>query len=315
MNQRKPAVIIPGPNSHALAKKISEVRDIPLAEVKLSEFSDKEEHAAILRSVRDCETFIVGSTCAPASVNLMYMLQLIRAAKNAFAGRIFAVLPYMGYMRADAKGRGREPITARLMLDLIQTAGAYGIITMELHARQIQGMSSIPLEQLYSSPVLRPWLEEHCDNQTVIVSPDAGGVERARMYAKWRNCKLAIIDKRRKEANVAEVMHLIGDVNGRDCVIVDDMIDTAGTLTEGAKALVKHGARSVRSLVTHGVLSGPALERITRCEALSGVIITNTIDGDWSNYPKVQVLDASHVFGHAIEQHVITNGSVSRLYN
>jgi ribose-phosphate pyrophosphokinase len=259
-----------------LAAEIASVLGIRLAEAKLSRFSDGEMFCRIAENVRGLDTFVIQPTCAPANDTLMELLIMCDALRRASAGSITAVLPYYGYARQDRKVAPRTPITAKLVADLLEIAGVTRAVCVDLHAGQIQGFFRFPTDNLYALPVFLGYLKQNFDQRAVFISPDAGGVERARAYSKQLGATLAIIDKRREAANVSEVMHLIGDVVDRDCIIVDDMIDTAGTLCNAAKAVKDGGARRVVACATHGVLSGAAVRRINE-SVLDSVIVTNSI--------------------------------------
>jgi ribose-phosphate pyrophosphokinase len=239
-------------------------------------FSDGEIHLQIQENVRGEDVFVIQPTCTPVDRNLMELLLILDALKRASAKRITAVLPYYGYARQDRKDKPRVPISARLVAAVLETAGANRVLTVDLHAAQIQGFFDIPVDHLYSAPVMIEYFKSLDTSSLTVVSPDAGGVERARSFAKRLNSPLAIIDKRREEANVAEVMNVVGEVRGRHCMIVDDIIDTAGTLVKGAEALIEKGAASVTACATHPVLSGPAVERI-ESSVLKEVVVTNSI--------------------------------------
>ena len=282
----------------------------------VSKFSDGEINVDIAENVRGRDVFLVQPTCAPANDHLMELLILCDACKRASAGRITAVIPYYGYARQDRKVRPRVPITARLVADLLSTAGIERVLTMELHAGQIQGFFDMPVDNLYCSGMLSDYIERKLDlTDGVVVSPDAGGVERARAFAKRLGLGLAIIDKRRSGPNVAEVMHIIGDVKGRRVLIVDDMIDTAGTLTKAANALAGAGATSVSAVATHAVLSGPAVTRI-EASALDKVIVTDTIplNDEASACAKIETVSVAALFAEAIRA-IHHNDSVSRLFD
>ncbi len=259
-----------------LAAAIAQHLEVPLGRVKVGRFSDGEISVEIGENVRGVDVYLVQSTCTPVNDSLMEMLIMADALRRSSAASITAVIPYFGYARQDRKVAGRTPITAKLVADLITTARIDRVVTIDLHAGQIQGFFNIPVDNLYAMPVLLDEIRALNLKDAVMVSPDAGGVERARAYAKRLSASLAIIDKRRERANVSEVMHIIGDVKDRDCVLLDDMIDTAGTLTNAAKALHEAGARSVYAAATHAVLSGPAVARIVD-SPLTEVIITDTI--------------------------------------
>ena len=259
-----------------LADEVCEHLQLDLGKSHLTRFSDGESYFQILENVRGADVFIVQPTCSPVNTNLMELLIMIDAFKRSSAGRITAVLPYYGYARQDRKDKPRVPITARLTADLITNSGVDRVLTMDLHANQIVGFFGIPVDHLYAAPVLLKYIAEQKLPNLTIVSPDAGGVERARAFAVRLDAQLAIVDKRRVAPNVAETMNVIGDVKGRTCVIVDDMIDTAGTLSSTAKSLRDQGAERIVATCSHGVLSGPAIERI-ETSPIETVVVTNTI--------------------------------------
>jgi ribose-phosphate pyrophosphokinase len=264
-------------NAHpALAREICTWLDKPLADAEIRQFSDGEIHLQIQENVRGEDVFVVQPTSTPVDRNLMELLLILDALKRASAKRITAVLPYYGYARQDRKDRPRVPISARLVAAVLETAGADRVLTLDLHAAQIQGFFDIPVDHLFSAPVMIEYFRTLQLSDITVVSPDAGGVERARAFAKRLNSPLAIIDKRREEANVAEVMNVVGEVKGRHCMIVDDIIDTAGTLVKGAEALLEKGALSVTACATHAVLSGGAVKRI-EASLLKEVVVTNSI--------------------------------------
>ena len=269
--------VFSGSANPALTKKICEFLDIPLGNMRSVRFADGEIFVEVGDNVRGAEVFVVQSTCSPANENLMELLIMIDALKRASAKSICAVIPYYGYARQDRKVQPRTPITAKLVSDLITAAGATRVLSVDLHAGQIQGFFNIPFDHLFAMPVLLQHMRQNWNaEESVIVSPDAGGVERARAYGKRLGASLAIIDKRRPQANIAKVMNIIGDVKDKDAILIDDMIDTAGTLTEAANALMEKGARRVCAYATHAVFSGPAIERITN-SALESVVITDTV--------------------------------------
>ena len=249
-----------------------------LGNASVGRFSDGEVTVEINQNVRARDVFVVQSTCAPTNENLMELLIMVDALKRASAERISAVIPYFGYARQDRRPRStRVPISAKVVADLLQTVGVARVLTMDLHADQIQGFFDIPVDNIYASPVLLGDLRLKNYDDLLVVSPDVGGVVRARAIAKQMDCDLAIIDKRRPKANVSEVMHVIGDIDGRNCVIMDDMIDTAGTLVKAAEVLKDKGAKKVYAYCTHPIFSGPAIERITQGAALDEIVVTNTI--------------------------------------
>jgi ribose-phosphate pyrophosphokinase len=310
----KSLCLFSGNANRELAEEIAQVLGIRLGDVKLSRFSDGEMFCRIGENVRGLDTFVVQPTSNPVNDSLMELLIMCDALRRASAGSITAVLPYYGYARQDRKVAPRTPITAKLVADLLEIAGVNRAVCVDLHAGQIQGFFRFPTDNLYALPVFLDYMRQHFDENTVFVSPDAGGVERARAYSKQLGGSLAIIDKRREHANVSEVMHLIGDVEGRDCVIVDDMIDTAGTLCNAAEAVQAGGAKSVVACATHGVLSGPAVERITN-SALDAVVVTNTIRATEAvkSCSKIQILSIGKLLGEAIRR-IDSKDSLSSLF-
>lgn len=307
-----------GNSNPTLAQAVADHLGRPLSRVKLGRFSDGEINVEVLESVRGQDCFILQSLSTPVNDHLMELLILVDALKRASAGQITALLPYYGYARQDRQTRPRTPITARLVADLLVAAGTNRVMAMDLHAGQIQGFFSTPFDHLYGKPVLFEGIEVALGDrlhELVIVAPDAGGVERARSFSQRFSSPLAIIDKRRAKPNEAEVMHLIGDVRGRVAVIVDDMIDTAGTLTKAAWALKEHGAREVHAVATHAVFSGNALERI-EASPLGSVIVTNTIQQPRPvlDSRRIRLLSVGQVLGEAIER-VHGLRSVSSMFN
>ena len=298
----------------ALAEEICYELGCQLAACTVKQFSDGEVHLQIQENVRGADVFVVQPTCRPVERHLMELLLMIDALKRASAERITAVLPYYGYARQDRKDRPRMPISARLVASLIERAGADRILALDLHAAQIQGFFDVPVDHLYATPVMIDYFEELGGEGLTVVSPDAGGVERARAFAKRLDSPLAIIDKRRTEVNVAEVMHIIGDVEGQNCLIVDDLIDTAGTLVKASEALLQQGAKSVRACATHAVLSGQAVERIQSSE-LEEVIVTNSIplDDSADTCRRIKPLSVAPLLAKAI-QSIHEDGSVSTLF-
>lgn len=303
-----------GNSNRALAEEIAEVLDIPVGDATVSTFSDGEIMVHVNENVRGTDVFVVQSTCMPVNNNLMELLIMIDALKRASAGRITAVIPYYGYARQDRKAAPRVPISARLVADLLSAVGIHRVLTIDLHAGQIQGFFDIPVDHLYASPVLSQYVKKEYANDLVIVSPDAGGVERARAFAKRLNASLAIIDKRRERANVSKVMHVIGDVKNKNAILFDDMIDTAGTITQAAAALKENGAKSIFAACSHAVLSGPALDRINE-SILKEVIVTNTIpmDNNLEKCKKLKVLSVAPLLGEAIKR-IHEETSVSSLF-
>jgi ribose-phosphate pyrophosphokinase len=306
--------VFSGSANPELAHDIAHVLGTRLGEVKLSRFSDGEMFCRIGENVRGQDTFVIQPTCAPANDNLMELLVMCDALRRASAASITAVLPYYGYARQDRKVAPRTPITAKLIADLLETAGVSRAVCVDLHAGQIQGFFRFPTDNLYALPVFLDYLKQNFDHNAVFVSPDAGGVERARAYSKQLGASLAIIDKRREQANVSEVMHLIGDVKDRDCIIVDDMIDTAGTLCNAAKAVKDGGARSVVACATHGVLSGPAAQRIEE-SCLDAVVVTNSIppSSEVRRCKKIKYLTIAKLLGEAIRR-IDSKDSLSSLF-
>ena len=307
-------ILLTGNSNRTLAGEIAEVLKIPVSEATVSTFSDGEITVQINENVRGCDVFVVQSTCMPVNNNIMELLLMIDALKRASASRITAVIPYYGYARQDRKAQPRVPISARMVADLITAIGAHRVLTIDLHAGQIQGFFDIPVDHLYATPVLSEYLKKKFVNDTVVVSPDAGGVERARAFAKRLGASLAIIDKRRERANVSQVMHVIGDVKGKDAILFDDMIDTAGTIAQAASALFENGARKVVAACTHAVLSGPAVDRINASKLME-VIVTNTIpmDDKIKQCPKLTVLSVAALMGEAIKR-IHEETSVSSLF-
>ncbi len=303
-----------GNSNRPLAQEMCDSLGIPLGKATVKRFSDGEIFVEIEENVRGADVFVVQSTCCPGNDNLMELLIMMDALKRASAKRITAVLPYYGYARQDRKVAPRTPITAKLVADLITTAGADRILCMDLHAGQIQGFFNIPVDHLYATPVILDYIKNNFDDDIVIVSPDAGGVERARAFAKRLNCSLAIIDKRRTAPNVAEVMNIIGDVIGKVAIMVDDMVDTAGTLTQGAKAVKDNGAKKIYAISTHPVLSGPAISRIEQ-SVMEELVVTNTIPltKEGAACKKIKVLSVSSLLAEAIKR-VYIGDSVSSLF-
>ena len=277
-------------------------------------FSDGEIRVEIDENVRGIDTFIIQSTSSPVNDNLMQLLIITDALKRASAKSITAVIPYYGYARQDKKVKPRVPISAKLVADLITVAGVNRVISIDLHAGQIQGYFNIPVDNLFAAPILLNYIRKHFENNLAIISPDAGGVERARAFAKRLNAALAIIDKRREEPNVAEAMNIVGDVKGKTAVILDDMVDTAGTLVEAAHALIRNGAAHVYASCTHPVLSGDATERIEE-SPIESLVVTNTIQLNQNapEYSKIKVVSVAEILGEAIKR-VYFSRSVSSLF-
>ncbi|MRR57380.1 MAG: ribose-phosphate pyrophosphokinase [Deltaproteobacteria bacterium] len=304
-----------GNSNPGLAADICAKLGMPLGQAKVKTFSDGEIRVEIGENVRGRDVYIVQSTCSPTNNNLMELLIMMDALKRASAAKITTVIPYYGYARQDRKVAPRSPITSKLVADLLTTAGADRVVTVDLHAGQIQGFFDIPVDNLYAAPEILDYLRNNLVNDTtVIVSPDAGGTERARAFAKRLSSSLAIIDKRRSGPNISEVMNLIGDVRGKVAIIVDDMVDTAGTLTQAAKALREHGASAIYACATHGVLSGPAIERIEASE-IQEMVITDTIPLSEvaAQSGKIKVLSVAGLLAEAIRR-IHCNESVSSLF-
>ena len=307
--------VFSGNSNGSLAEKICVSLGVPLGQAKVKTFSDGEIMVEIGENVRGRDIYVVQSTCSPTNNNLMELLIMMDALKRASASTITAVIPYYGYARQDRKVAPRTPITSKLVADLITTAGADRVVTIDLHAGQIQGFFNIPVDNLYAAPVILEHLKRRFANDGIVmVSPDAGGTERARAFAKRLECTLAIIDKRRTSPNVAEVMHLVGDVKDKIAIILDDMIDTAGTLTQAARALKEHGARTIYACATHGVLSGPAIDRINGSD-IEEIVITDTIPlGEKSERTsKIKVLSIAELLAEAIRR-IHEDESVSSLF-
>jgi ribose-phosphate pyrophosphokinase len=301
-----------------IAEEICKYVEIPLGRADVTHFSDGEIYVEINENVRGVNCFVVQSTCTPVNQSLMELLIMIDALKRASAGSIVAVIPYFGYARQDRKTKPRTPITAKLVADLISAAGADRVVAMDLHAGQIQGFFNIPFDHLYGMPVFLDELRHMSLSDVVVVSPDAGGTERARAYSKRLGASMAIIDKRRSHPNVSEVMNVVGEVKGKAAIIVDDIIDTAGTLCNAARAVMDSGARSVVAVASHGVFSGPAIERI-EASPLSEVMVTDTIplphlrDASAARSSKITVLSVSRLLGEAVKR-IHHGDSISSLF-
>ncbi len=311
----KKVCIFSGNANVPLATAIAGYLETPLSKIKIQRFSDGESFCEINENVRGVDAFVIQSTCLPVNDNVMELLIICDALRRASAGSITTVIPYYGYGRQDRKVAPRTPITSKLVADLITAAGATRVVSVDLHAGQIQGFFNIPFDHLFAMPVmLEDYLKKNFDSSSVIVSPDAGGVERARAFAKRLDASLAIVDKRREKANVSEVMNLIGDVRGKDCIIIDDMIDTAGTLCGAAQALKDNGAKKIVACATHGVLSGPAIERIND-SPLNEVVVADTIPLSEAarNCPKIKQISLARLLGEAIKR-IHSSDSVSSLF-
>lgn len=305
-------------NSHPeLAKEIADILEIPLGKSHVSTFSDGEISVDILETVRGTDVFVVQSTSSPGNNNLMELLIMIDAFKRASAGRINVVMPYYGYARQDRKAKSRDPITAKLVADLLTAAGADRVLTMDLHASQIQGYFNIPVDHLLGTPILADYFINKGfdeDEDVVVVSPDLGSVTRARNFADKLHAPIAIIDKRRPRANVSEIMNIIGEVKGKKCILIDDMIDTAGTIANAANALKDLGAKNVYACCTHGVLSGPAFERINN-SAIEELVMLNTIKlPEDKDVLKFKPLSVAPLFAEAIKR-IYNDEPISKLFD
>jgi ribose-phosphate pyrophosphokinase len=302
-------------NAHlVLAEEIASIMGKTLGKSNVGKFSDGEISVNIWESVRGVDNYIVQSTSNPVNDNLMELLIMIDAMKRASAGRINAVIPYYGYARQDRKAKARDPITAKLVADLIMAAGADRVITMDLHASQIQGYFSIPVDHLVGMPILVKYFRQKALEDLIIVSPDHGSVTRARSMAEPLNAPIAIVDKRRPEPNKSEIMNIIGDIEGKNCVLVDDIIDTAGTICNAGKALMEMGAKSVRACATHPVLSGPAMERL-KDSPFEEIVLLNTIPiPEEKMFSRIKILSVAPLFAEAMVR-IHTNDSVSKLFD
>ncbi|MBQ4371545.1 MAG: ribose-phosphate pyrophosphokinase [Firmicutes bacterium] len=306
--------IFAGNGNPELAQEISQIIGKPLGACKVGKFSDGEVSVSLGETVRGYDCFIIQSTGAPVNTNLMELCIMIDAMKRASAGRINAVIPYFGYARQDRISKAREPLTARLVADIISVAGADRVITMDLHAPQIQGYFNIPVDHMIGQPFLEKYFEDkHMDN-VVIVSPDHGSVKRTRTFASLLNAPIAIIDKRRPKANVAEIMNIVGDVEGKNCILVDDMIDTAGTITGAADALKAMGAAHVYACATHGVFSGPAFEKIQKSAIEEMVVLNTNKVQDQKICDKIKTLSVAPVFAEII-QRVFSNTPLTPVFD
>ena len=306
--------IFAGNSSKKLAQAICSQLNLPMGEIEVGKFSDDETSIDIKESVRGCDVFVVQSTNTPVNDNLMELLLICDACKRASAGRITAVIPYFGYARQDRKVRSRDPISAKLVADILQTAGANRVLTMDLHSSQVQGFFDIPVDNLFGMPVLARHIKKMgVPSDLTIVSPDTGSVVRSRAMASKFDAPLAIIDKRRPRANVMEVMNVVGDVKDRTCLMLDDMIDTAGTICQGADALYENGAKEVIACCTHAVLSGPAIQRL-EASKISKVIVLDTIElPESKRIDKIEVVSIADLFAEAIER-VYTDLPMSKLF-
>jgi ribose-phosphate pyrophosphokinase len=306
--------IFAGNSNPELALQICDSLEIPLSRALVSTFSDGEIRVEIGENVRGADVFIVQSGAQPVNDHLMELLVMIDALKRASPRRITAVIPYYSYARQDRKNKPRVPIAARLVADLITRVGTHRILAMDLHAGQIQGFFDIPVDNLYASPILLPYIREHFDRDLVIVSPDAGGVPRARAYARRLQASLALIDKRRSDVNEAQAMNIIGEVSGKMAIVLDDMVDTAGTLVEATKSLLEKGAKEVHACVTHAVLSGPAVDRIEK-SPLTSLVVTDTLPlrPQMAHCHKIIRLPSCRLFSAAI-RNIHNEDSISTLF-
>jgi len=303
-----------GTSNTSLTQEVCQYLGIPPGKMMAKTFSDGETQVEIHENTRGMDVFVLQSTCTPVNDNLMQLLIIMDALRRASAKRITAVIPYYGYGRQDRKVKPRVPITAKLVADLITTAGADRVVSMDLHAGQIQGYFNIPVDNIFAAPILLKYMRSNYQNNLVVVSPDAGGVERARAFAKRLEATLAIIDKRRDVPNVAQAMNIIGEVEGKTALILDDMVDTAGTLTQAASALLDRGAKRIYACCTHPVLSGPAIERIEK-SPIEQLVVTNTIPlgEEARKSSKIKVLSVAELLGETIKR-IYNSDSVSTLF-
>ena len=310
--------IFSGNSNRALAEAICKELRLPLGDMECGSFSDGECFVSIYETVRGSDVFVIQSTCSPVNDNLMELLVMIDAFKRASAGRITAVIPYFGYARQDRKAKPRDPISAKLVANMIVAAGADRVLTMDLHASQIQGFFDIPVDNLLGNPVFVDYYAKKFGERAedmVVVSPDVGSVARARTFAQKLHMNLAIVDKRRQKANQCEVMNVIGDVAGKDCILFDDMVDTAGSLCNAAKAIVEvGGARNVYACASHGVLSGPALERLEGSNITELALLNTIPETQGAGCSKIKYLSVAPMFGEAIER-IYQEISIAKLFN
>jgi ribose-phosphate pyrophosphokinase len=312
----KRIVLVSGSSYPDLAQRISNTLDVPLVDPQLVRFANGEIYCEIEKNVRGADVFVIQSLCPPVNDNLMELLLMIDALKRASANSIIAVMPHYGYARQDRKASPRTPISAKLVADLLTVAGATRVMTMDLHSGQIQGFFNIPFDNIYASPVILAYVRSVLLNErTICVSPDSGGVERVRHYAKKMGVDLALIDKRRTGKNMAQAMNIVGSVEGKEAIIIDDIVDTAGTLVEAVKAVHDHGATKVYVCATHAVFSRPAYERILACKELEQVIVTDTIplSEEGQKISKIKVLSTAEIFAKAIHR-TFNNDSLSSLF-
>jgi len=303
-----------GTSNPELTQEVCKYLGIEPGKIMAKTFSDGETQIEIHENIRGLDVFVLQSTCTPVNDNLMQLLIIMDALRRASAKRITAVIPYYGYGRQDRKVKPRVPITAKLVADLITVSGADRVVSIDLHAGQIQGYFNIPVDNLFSAPLLLKYIRSHFTDDMVVVSPDAGGVERARAFAKRLSASLAIIDKRRDAPNIAEAMNIIGEVEGKTAIILDDMVDTAGTLTQGANALKKRGASRIFACCTHPVLSGPAIDRI-EASPIDRLVVTNTIPlaKNAKDCSKIVLLSVAELLGETIKR-IYNSDSVSTLF-
>lgn len=307
-------MLISGNAHRSLSESVAKELSLTLCDTKSTNFSDGELSVQIDQNVRGADVFVIQPTCTPANDNIMELLLIIDALKRASARRITAVMPYYGYARQDRKAQPRVPISSKLIADMLTAAGANRVLTVDLHAGQIQGFFNIPVDHLYASPILADYFKSKKLEDLVVVSPDAGGVERARSFAKRLNASLAIIDKRREKANVSQVMNVIGDVDGCTTILFDDMIDTAGTIAQAANALKNNGAKQVFATCAHAVLSGPAIDRLND-SVLEEIIVSNTIplEDKEKACPKLKVLSIAPMLAEAIKR-INEESSINSLF-
>ena len=310
--------IFSGNSNHALAEAICKELRLPLGDLECGNFSDGECFVSIYETVRGSDVFVIQSTCGPVNNNLMELLVMIDALRRASAGRITAVIPYFGYARQDRKAKSRDPISAKLVANMLTASGADRVLTMDLHASQIQGFFDIPVDNLLGNPVFVDYYAKKFGERAedmVVVSPDVGSVARARTFAQKLHMGLAIVDKRRQKANQCEVMNVIGDVAGKDCILFDDMVDTAGSLCNAAKAIVEvGGARNVYACASHGVLSGPALERLENSNITELALLNTIPETQGAGCSKIKYLSVAPMFGEAIER-IYQEISIAKLFN
>lgn len=302
-------------NAHTeLAEEITSIMGKTLGKATVTKFSDGEISVNLWETVRGVDVYIIQPTCDPVNDNLMELLIMIDSVKRASAGRINAVIPYYGYARQDRKAKARDPITAKLVANLLVAAGADRVLTMDLHANQIQGYFDIPVDHLVGMPIIAKYFKEKNLDDVCIVSPDHGSVTRARNMAEFFNCPIAIVDKRRPEPNKSEIMNIIGDIEGKNCIILDDMIDTAGTITNAANVIKEMGAKNVYAGATHGILSGPAIERIQSSQICELALLNTVPVKDEKLIDKMTMLSVAPLFAEAMTR-VFTNGSISKLFD